>query len=952
MKINLFLRRFFTYFTIFLLAALALTCAVSPNYYGLPGKADDMVPLSEKVISGVLPNGLRYYILENARPENRAHLTLAVNAGSVLETGEERGFAHFVEHLCFNDTERFPKLELIEYLRSLGMRFGADANAYTSYDETVYGFDVPVEIIDGVKKIPDRALEILDDWTHRVSFKPEDVESESRVVLEELRSRQGAMDRVRKITLPVLFEGSKYAQREPIGLASIIENATSRQLRDFYERWYTADNMALIFAGDFDGKVLEAGLASRFTMPAPVKKIDRPQYNLPPPKNNNFKVKIITDPELTTVSYSIYYKQKNTERKGTLKFYRRNVIDTLIDIMLSMRFEETASQPDSAAVNSWGGMWYWSNAGSFFSMGVRPKAGYTEEALRELLTEKESVRRFGFTESELDIAKMSIMSYLENIYSEKDTQNSRNYIRSLTSRFLSGEDMADIEWEIETVKAILDKLTLKEISKTVNNYFKINDCVVFLTAPQAEEASLPPEQRIREIFSQTAKTKMTAVSKSAVTDELLKTPPVPGSITSEETDVGTGARIITLGNGVRVILKATENKNNEIILYAAAKGGTTNAPENEIISVSLVSEMAAASGLGPYSRTDLTKKLAGKQASFSFWLYDYYRGFQGSSTAGDLKTLFEMIYLFFTEPSFDDGTIKAMLDQYRTNLAHLDDDPQRVFSREISKTVNNGNIYFKPLELSDIDKADADKAFNFLLKCLNPQDYTFVFTGNINFDEVKLLLKQYVASIPVSAPMNIWKDPRVIRPGKTEKQITKGKDNRSFVYLAWFADGTADFSEEKNQTAALLSEYLDIVLTDEIREKLGGVYSISSGASVTTIPAGESRLYAYFICDPERVNELTTAVIERITQIALNGIDSDIFTKSREALIKEYENSMQRNLYIAQSYANSSALYNTPLNRLNTRVDVIRSVKTGEVQALCGELIASGLIQLVMYPER
>jgi zinc protease len=273
-----------------LLTALLLTCAtISANYAGL-GKASDLVPLTSRALTGTLPNGLRYYILENSLPENRAHLALVVNAGSVLERDDERGLAHFVEHLAFNDTARFPKLELIEYLRSLGMRFGADANAYTSYDETVYHFDVPVETAGGVKQIPQRALAILDDWTYAVSFLPEDVQSESRVVLEEFRTRLGAMDRARKIILPILFAGSAYAAREPVGLQNIIENATSDQVRGFYNRWYTGDNMALVFVGDFDGKALEAQLSQHFNMPAARQPVNRPRHELPPPVSGNFKV--------------------------------------------------------------------------------------------------------------------------------------------------------------------------------------------------------------------------------------------------------------------------------------------------------------------------------------------------------------------------------------------------------------------------------------------------------------------------------------------------------------------------------------------------------------------------------------------------------------------------------------------------------------------------------------
>jgi len=915
------------------------------------GKPGDKIPLTEKALTGILPNGLRYYILENRRPENRAHLALVVNAGSVLENDDERGFAHFVEHLAFNDTARFPKLELIEYLRSLGMRFGADANAYTYYDETVYHFDVPVENTDGVKKIPDKALAILDDWTYAVSFLPEDVENESLVVLEEMRARLGAMDRVRKITMPVLFEGSAYANREVIGLAETIENAQSRQLKDFYDRWYTSGNMALVFAGDFDGKVLEADIARHFNMPMAQEPAHRPLYELPPPKKNNFLVRIITDPEITAASYSVYYKQKEGPKRGTIAYYRDSLIHYLIDTMLTMRFEEQSSDPDSKAVESWAGVWRWSSNSRFYSMGTQPKAGLAEDALKQLLLEKESMRRFGFAESELERAKLNLISYMERQLSEKDRRESRFFINNFTSHIIHGEDMADIEWEMDAVNSLLPGIGLKEIKAAVKEYFKVNDCIVFLIAPEADMENLPSAERIKAIFKETSKAKISKRKSDSLSGDLLDKTPHAGKIISERTDPQTGADIIALSNGAAVILKETENKNNEIILYAMANGGTNNAPQDDIISAKLASEMIGVSGLGPYSRIDLINKLSGKQVSASFWASSNSRGFQGSSTIKDLKTFFEMIHLYFTKPNIDERAVKAMIDQYRTNLIHQDDDPQNVFSRELTKTIYNNHPRYMPFVLEDMDNVSIQKALDFYKRCVNPSDYTFVFTGNFNTKEMREMLALYLASIPENVSMNSWTDPLVTRPGETKNIIYKGQDERSIVFLAWFAPAPPVFDEKKNQTAAVLSEYLDILLLNEIREKLGGVYSISCGASVTSIPAGEYSLNAFFNCNPARVDELTAAVIDRITMLIRQPLNADTFAKAKEALIKQHENSMQRNLYIAQSYANSSVLYNTPLARLNSRPDVISSVTPDDVRSLCRDILVSGPVQIVLYPE-
>jgi len=942
-------------FFLILLTAFFISCATNyaVNYDGL-GKGTDKVPLSKYVLTGNLPNGLKYYILENSLPENRAHLALIVNAGSVLETEQQRGFAHFVEHLAFNDTARFPKLELVEYLRSMGMRFGADANAYTSYDETVYYFDVPVETVDGVKRIPDRALAILDDWTYAVSFLPEDIENEKLVVLEEMRARLGATERMSKITQSFLFAGSAYADRQPIGLERIIKNATSDQLRAFYTRWYTSDNIALVFIGDFDGKALEAELARHFNMPAAVKPVNHPQFKLPPPKNNNFHVEIITDPEMTDLGYGIFYKQKQGAPRGTIAYYRQSIIDYLISVIFNQRFKEASSNPEAASIESWAGVLNWSLNIRFFSIGCRPKTGNIEEALMELLKEKESAVRFGFTEGELNRAKLDLVSSLEKSLSEKDRKTSRSYLNGFTKHFIYGDDMADIEWEVDAVNKLLSGISLKEVSETVKNYFSINDCFVFLIAPQAQADNLPSIEKIKTVFKETRNASITRRQDVSLTGDLMDRVPAAGTIASEKLDAQTEAVIITLSNGATVILKETTNMNNEIRLEAMARGGKTNATVETIVSVNLLSDMIYDSGLGPYSRTELRNKLTGKQVSFYFWNSNYYRGFSGNSTIQDIRTLFEMIYLFFTNPKLDERAIAAIINSQRTSLAHQDDDPKKYFSNELTRFTTNNHPLFLPMELRDIQKISVEHASAFLNQCLNPADYTFIFVGNINMDETRALAVNYIASIPVdknSPSMNRWIDPGIKRPSEIRKTIYKGIDNRCMVNIRWYAQGPAEYYDQSSQVSRVFSEYLRILLTNEIREKLGGVYSISAGVSDNSIPSDELRINVDFECNPARVDELIAAVKNNIADVYRHPLNTDIFNKAKEALITQHERSMQNNTNIAESYAYSYVLYKTPLSRFHTRVNSIRAVTARDVQNLCRQILANGPAELVLLPK-
>ncbi|MDR3343313.1 MAG: insulinase family protein [Treponema sp.] len=934
------------------LAAGVFACATSSkignDVYGGLGLPTDPTPFMAVARTGVLPNGLRYYILENAKPENRAYLTLGVNAGSVLETEDERGLAHFTEHMAFNGTTNFPEQELVGYLRSLGMRFGPDVNAYTTYDATVFGIEVPVEDDGGVKRIPGKALAILDDWTHAITFAPKDVDDERPVIMEEYRSRLGAMERIRRQLLPILFQGSPYADRNPIGLPDIIEHAPASRLEQFYKTWYRPDNMALIIVGDFDGAVLEAELAGHFSAPAPETPLNRPVYDLPGPKKRTLQVEIFTDPELPYSMVNCYYKRTPKPVTGNLASYREGVIDGLIDQMLSLRFDDAAAKPEAPYIGAGGNMMRYGAASRYYVLAAQAKAGSVEETLREILREKESMSRYGFTETEIDQAKRSLVSDIERMVSEKDRQNSNAYIRNFTAHFLRGGGVLDIEWELMAIQKLLPGISAKDIAAEVQHYFAEDDLSIFVLAPESEV--LPSKEGIRRLVTEARKAKIAPPAVTALSAELLEKAPEPGVIVAESVDSETGAVHWELGNGAEIILKDTKNRNNEVILYALARGGTTSAPVSEDISVTLAAEMLNASGLGRYTHQELIKKLADKQVSISFWTSSFLRGFQGSATTGDLKTLFELLYLSFTQPRIDEDTVKVMVDQYRTSLAQRGEAPQSVFSDEITKIVYGNNPRFKPLELADLSRVSRGEALAFIQQAHNPADYTFVFTGNLDIQALRSYIETYLASIPRGQTWNTWADPHIIRPGKTTKNVYKGKEAQSLVFMGWFE--AMDYSEPDGAAAAVLQEYLDIKLIDEIREKQGGVYSVSASVSLSPFPpAGELSMTVYFGCDPKRAVELSAAITDEIGRVEQGTIDADAFKKAQEAIKKTYEQSMQSNTYIARNYATLSLIYEQPLNRLNQRPDVYDAVTPDALQRIMKRLLPQGPMVGILYPE-
>jgi len=914
---------------------------------GLPG---DKVPFMENVRTGTLPSGLRYFILENSRPENRAYLTLAVNAGSLLEEDNERGLAHFVEHMAFRGTERFPEAELVNYLRSLGMRFGPEINAYTSFERTVYGIEVPVETDEsGIRRIPDTALAVIDDWSRAISFLPEAVDSERPVIIEEYRSRLGAWERIRREWLPVLFRGSRFAYRLPIGLPEIIQEAPASRLEGFYKKWYRADNMALIFAGDFDSAALEASLGDHFPGSKPGEPLNLPRYDLPPPKKN-IEAIVLTDPELTSTVINLYFKRGREAQRDDLSYFRSEIIDILIDDMLSFRFNDEILKPQTPYVYAGAGHDRYGLSSRFYVMQAQAKTGNAEASLIELLRAKETMLRYGFTDAEMAIAADSLISYLQRLVQEKDRQESEKYVRFLTNYYLEGGNLADVEWELEAVQKLLPRIKAKDINNTVKDYFASGDLQIFIFAPESEIANLPDEARITRLAEQSRRLKISRPKTTSVEGSLLSFIPQRGEIANESVDDETGAVLWKMDNGAKIILKSTANKNDEIVLQAMARGGTTSVEPEDDISAALAVEMTQVSGLGPWPHAELSRKLAGKQVSLSFSVSGYQRGFRGSSTTGDLRTLFEMLYLQFTDSRIDPVSVQAMMDRYATSLSLRSENPGTVFSDAITETISGGHPRFKPMELADLPRADIDTALTFIRRGLNPADFTFIFTGNLDYEAMKNFTETYIASIPAGETWNEWKDLGIKRPGKTDRFVYKGKEEQSRVLMVWFSD--SPFSDTLNAQAQVLGEYLDIQLMDEIREKRGGVYSISAGVSASPVPRGELIMQIYFACDPKRVEELSQAVLDQLNQTAYGITDADTFSKAAEALKKEWEISMQSNSYIAQSYANSSVLLDLPLSRLNKRPKDYEAVTPENIRKICSLLLQNGPVKVVLFPEQ
>lgn len=939
-----------------LLAILALasflalgSCATSPQAAGKKG-ATVSVPMDQAVRTGVLPNGLRYYLRENKKPEGRAFLKLFVDAGSVLEKDEERGLAHFVEHMAFNGTTHFPKATLVDYLRSLGMRFGPEINAYTSFDSTVYGIEVPTVAAGASRKVDDRALAVLDDWTHEVSFLPDDVNDERSVILEEYRSGLGAMDRMQRKVLPILFTGSPYAERLPIGLTDIIKTASAERLVNFYRTWYRPDNMAIAIVGDFDAAALEAELARHFTAEARKESLVRPRYELPAPKAGKRSVVVATDAELRYSVAGLYFKRAPQPIGTDLPSYRQRLVEYMIGDILDARFNDAAAKSEAPFTQAGSGSTRYGRESRFFILSAVAEPHSMEATLAALLREKETMRRYGFDAAEIDRAKAGLLSALESAAAEKDHRESASLANELGSNFLSGEPIPSPEWELATAKGLLGTIGTKEIAAAAKELLEPDDLTIVITAPESELPTLPSEQKILQLVAAAAKEKIARPTSTRVEGSLLDTIPVKGSIVSERFNTAAGTRTWELSNGARVILAPTTNRSDEVSLAAIARGGESSVSDADAVSASLAAEMAGNSGIGRFSSTELKRLLTGKRATLSLWTGDYIRGFGGSASTKDIQTLFELTYLSFLQPRFEKDAIAAYLDGVRTALARRGESPESVFSDAVTKVITGGHPRFAPLTEDRLNEVSIETAQRFLASILNAGDFTFVFAGKVDADALRPLVETYLASLPGRRAGGSWRDLGMTRPTVSSDTIVrKGVDAKALVFLGWFA--AIPYSERGAAVASALQEYLDIRLIERIREKLGGVYSISADTAHVTAPHGELSLAVSFACDPARVDELAGAVEAELRLIKNGEVDGATFTKAVEALRKGREEELQNDDFIAVSLARLDAAYELPPSALYERATLFNGLTPADLSGAVSRLMEHGRSRVTLLPE-
>jgi zinc protease len=845
--------------------------------------------LNPAVHVGKLPNGLTYYIRTNGQPAKRVSLRLAVKAGSIDEADDQRGLAHMLEHMAFNGTTHFKPGELVAYFESVGVAFGPHVNAYTSYDETVYMLNVPTDRAGAL----DHGLQALSDFAGGMSLTDNEIDKERGVVLEEWRQRLGVASRLQAITDRAVYGQSKYAERLPIGLPDTIQKFPSQRLRAFYRDNYTPDRIAIVVVGDLDAATAER-LIRQYFAPIPARKsAKRPVYPVPP--HNDTRVAVATDPEAQASSLSVFHTRP-LRKSLTVGDYRRDLVRSLFESMLNARLGEIARRPDAPFLGASSGDDTLGRTVEAFGVSARVNEGGIPKGIDALEQELARVRQFGFGEPELERVKKSTLASYERAYNERDKSESPGLASEVVSLFLDDVPAPGIAVEYELAKRFVPTITTTETAALARELVTDTNRVVIVVAPEKKGVTPPTEAAVRDALRSGASATLTAWRDDANGKTLLPTKPTPGTVTARREIREIGVTILTLSNGVTVWLKPTDFKNDQIIFTAWAKGGLANVGEAEYRNSSLMTNLVGTSGVGGLSPVDLGKLLSGQIANASLSMGPYTHGASGSATPKDIETSLQLLYLSFTAANHDPDAFELMKRRLRANLANQGQSPGAVFGERL-RLMNTSNHYTaRAMKVEDVDALDQAKMEAFYKsQYANAADFTFLFVGAFDIDKLEPLLATYIGSLPTQGrPTSTYSTVRLQFPTGVKKEVVnKGQEPKAQTVLTFFADTGLDELEMHRLRAA--TAILERHLRDQLREELGGTYSVGVDYTNTLPQAGYGTTTIQFGSSPDRVDSLVATVMTEIDKMRRDGPSADDVQKVKETEKEGLETSFKQN---------------------------------------------------------
>lgn len=924
------------------MVAIVLFCAIQPAFAQGQMPA---IPVDQNVRIGQLENGLTYYIRHNALPENRVEFYIAQKVGSIQEEPEQRGLAHFLEHMCFNGTKNFPGdergLGIVQWCESKGIKFGANLNAYTSVDETVYNISgVPADN----EAVLDSCLLILHDWSSAVLLQDKEIDKERGVIHEEWRSRNSGIMRIITEACPTLYVDSKYTDCMPIGSIDVIDNFPYQAIRDYYHKWYRPDLQGIIIVGDIDVDAMEAKIKKTFADVAkPVNAAERIYY--PVPDNKEPLIYVGKDKEVDQPTIMIFFKQEATPdaQKGNMMYLLQNYITSMACSMLNERFgelRESANPPFLYASSDYS-TYFLAKTKDAFQISASSKAEGIETALKSVLAEVERMRRFGFTESEYERARAKYLQNLESAYNEREKTKSDAYVNDYVRHFLDAEPIPGIEFEYSTMNQLAPNIPVAVINQAIQQMLaKEENQAVFIGGTDNEQTILPSNETVLAALKGMRALDLKPYEDKVSDEPLMKEIPQGGSIVSEKQDAIFGTTELTLSNGIKVYLKPTDFKADEIRMSARSFGGSSMFEDKEALDFSMMTSIISAGGIGNHSQTDLRKLLAGKKVSVNASVQDVMEGISGFCAPKDFETFMQLTYLTFTSPRKDEEAFTSYKNRIKAQLESAKANPLSSFNDSVMDVLYNNHPRAISIQPESLEKLNYDRIIEmYKERFADGDDFVFFFIGNIDMDKMKPLIAQYIGALPTLPGKENFVDRKMnIVKGNVVKEYAKAQETPMATVAMVHS---ADFAY--NLKNVILTDYLSQILrqlyTEEVREKEGGTYGVQCSGAMSKNPNEQLLIEIVYQTDPAKKDHLNKVIDAQLEKLATEGPKEEQMQKVKEYMLKKYNDNQKENGYWLGCLIES---YNNGMDK-NTGYDkLVEGITAKDIQLFAAEILKQG----------
>lgn len=908
-------------------------------------------PMDPNIRYGVLDNGMTYYIRHNEKPAKRADFYIAQKVGSVLEEENQRGLAHFLEHMAFNGTTNLPGMMLRDYLQSRGIKFGENLNAGTGIDQTIY---MVTEVPTDLPGLVDTCLLILHDWSSFIALEESEIDNERGVILEELRTRESASERIMKQTLPAMYPNSPYANRLPGGLPEVVANFEYQTLRDYYHKWYRPDLQGLIIVGDIDVDAIEARIKEMFAdIEAPVNPTPRPQFMIE--DNEEPIIAVCSDPEQTNYQVNLYYKHDATpdSLKNDIQYWMANYMLDIISTMQINRLEELTHKPNPPFVygySFYSDYYIAPTKDSWTSMAMAKDAAGIDEAITALVTENNRMRQFGFTASEYERAKADFLKQVENSYNERNNTKNGTYVNECINHFLSNEPLMGIETEYALYSNIIPNIPLEYINALAQQLIPENNLVITVMAPQKEGEVLPTEKEILAFYENANALTVEPYEEEVFDGPIVENMPKPGKIKKVKELPEFDAKELTLSNGIKVVYKKTNFKEDEIRFSAKSLGGVSALPQDDPTTLSLLPELITLGGVGNFSTIDLPKVLAGKKVSVKPSISTYDESLNGLSTPKDLETMMQLIYLYFTSPRADEDAFQSYIERKRGLLENAELDPSVKLADSLTSVMFNNHPLRIRLKSTDLDKIDYAKAMEFYKdRFADPNNFTFYFVGNINEEQFLPLVEQYLASMKKNKRKDSWKDINLVIPEKDNICHFTNQMQNPKVSIYMIINGNMEYSYRNELYMDALSDLMDIYYTRSIREEEGGTYGVGVLGQLNEKPKNSYMFLVAFDTNDEIYKKLIGKVYDGLNDVAENGPATDDLNKVVENFYKKRAEKLEENSFwmsVLKTYVEDGI-------NIDAEFDgIVKTINTQSIADFTKEVINGWKKEIVQLPVR